>query len=432
MSNQITVEKGMSEFPYEASNFYLNRYRFAGPGLTKQPQPDLGIVVVIPCFDEPDLIGSLESLKSCELPKGGVEVIVVVNGSENAPFDTRSHNEMTLETGRIWAAENSSDRLSFYLLDFQELPRKHAGVGLARKIGMDEAVRRFEWIGNSRGIIACFDADSLVQENYLKELESHFSHHPKSPGCSIHYEHPLSGPLPDPHYIAILNYELHLRYYVHALRYAGHHHAHQTIGSSMAVRSDVYQKQGGMNRRKAGEDFYFLHKIIPLGNFTECKDTMVIPSPRRSDRVPFGTGRAIGDSIDKGGQEDYPTYAFPIFEDLKSFLGDVPSFFKNESVSLEQYPDSVSTFLRQENFLDRLSEINRQSTRREVFENRFFRWFDGFRVMKFVHHARDQFHPNQEVRAAILELERESGWLRIEEGDGKKAILLAQRLFDRA
>lgn len=421
----------MSEFPHEASNFYLNRYRFAGPCLNNPPQPDLGIVVVIPCFNEPDLTASLESIKACELPSGGVEVIVVVNGSENAPSDIRSRNELTLESGKAWAEENSSDRLAFYFLNFQELPRKHAGVGLARKIGMDEAVRRFEWVDNSKGIIACFDADSLVQENYLQELENHFAIHPKSPGCSIHYEHPLAGSLPEAHYLAVLNYELHLRYYVHALRYAGHRHAHQTIGSSMAVRSDIYQKQGGMNRRKAGEDFYFLHKIIPLGNFTECMGTMVIPSPRRSDRVPFGTGKAIGDSIDKGTQADYPTYAFPIFEDLKRFLGDVPSFFKNEAVSLEQYPDSVLTFLKQEGFLNRLAEINRQSTRIEVFENRFFRWFDGFRVMKFVHHARDQFHPNQEVKAAILNLEKVSSWLEIGEGAGKKEILLAQRLFDR-
>ena len=36
------------------------------------------------------------------------------------------------------------------------------GVGLARKIGMDEACYRFHKVRRSRGIIACFDADSQM------------------------------------------------------------------------------------------------------------------------------------------------------------------------------------------------------------------------------------------------------------------------------
>lgn len=421
----------MGGFPLEASNFYLNRYRFVGPAIAEAPHPDLSMVVVIPCFNEPELIGSLQSLLDCTPPQGAVEVITVVNGGENAPPAVRARNVETLEKGRKWARENNGPRLVFHFLDFQELPRKHAGVGLARKIGMDEAVRRLEWAGRPGGIIVCFDADSRVQSNYFQALEAHFVAHPKSPGCSIHYEHPLEGPLDPAHYTAILNYELHLRYYVHALRYAGHRHAHQTIGSSMAVRGDIYQKQGGMNRRKAGEDFYFLHKIIPLGHFSECSTTMVIPSPRRSNRVPFGTGKAVGDSIDQGVLEAYPTYAFPIFEDLKAFLNELPRLFKAESISLADFPKSVSSFLEGEGFGERLAEVNRQSRNRETFENRFFRWFDGFRAMKFVHHARDQYHPNQEVGEAVWALEQATKWLGLEEGMGKKEMLVAQRRYDR-
>ena len=69
--------------------------------------------------------------------------------------------------------------------------------------------------------------------------------------------------------------------------------AFHTIGSSMAVRASSYMRQGGMNKRKAGEDFYFQQKIIPLCGFTECNSTVVYPSPRPSYRVPFGTGRAM-------------------------------------------------------------------------------------------------------------------------------------------
>src|SRR5207249_6387595 len=106
----------------------------------------------------------------------------------------------------------------------------------------------------------------------------HFRENPRSPGCSIYFEHPLEGPLDARVYDAISTYELHLRYYVQALRYAGFPYAYHTFGSCMTVRADAYMEQGGMNKRKAGEDFYFLQKIISLDGFSDLTETTVIPS----------------------------------------------------------------------------------------------------------------------------------------------------------
>ena len=73
----------------------------------------------------------------------------------------------------------------------------------------------------------------------------------------------------------------------------------------MAVRPEAYMKQGGMNRRKAGEDFYFLNKIMSLGGFGECAETTIYPSPRTSKRVPFGTGQAVLRNVET---KTYTTY----------------------------------------------------------------------------------------------------------------------------
>jgi hypothetical protein len=35
---------------------------------------------------------------------------------------------------------------------------------------------------------------------------------------------------------------------------------------------------------------------------------------------------------------------------------------------------------------------------------RLLNWFDGFNVLKFVHHARDRFYPNMEVEEAAKKL----------------------------
>ncbi|MDG1476053.1 MAG: glycosyltransferase family A protein, partial [Vicingaceae bacterium] len=260
-------------------NYYLNRYSVREELITQKPKNNLGIVVVIPCCNEPDLTTSLQSLYNCKEPICEVEVIVVINASEKASTTILKQNTKSLTAAKEWAIEHA-DKFQFYFIEENQLPKKHAGVGLARKIGMDESVSRFESVNNHQGIIACFDADAKCESNYLVELENHFKQHPKSPACSIHFEHPIAGTdFSESIYKGITQYELHLRYYKNGLAFANLPYAFHTIGSSMAVRSEAYQKQNGMNKRKAGEDFYFLQKLIPLGNFTEIKTTQLIPSP---------------------------------------------------------------------------------------------------------------------------------------------------------
>src|SRR5258705_1441196 len=264
---------------------YFRRFGFCERQMQTPPDSDLSLAVVIPCFNEPDLVKSLESLRRSERPSGGVEVIVVVNSAAGCSPGILKQNQRSLNEARQWTETQKEPRLTVHLIDAQNLPPRHAGVGLARKIGMDEALRCFDDIGKlNEGIILCFDADCECAPNYLASVEGHFRVHRDSPGCSICFEHPLEGEMQPAVYDAVTNYELHLRYYVQALRYAQFPHAYHTIGSSMAVRARVYMEQGGMNRRQAGEDFYFLHKLIPLGGFTELNATTVYPSPRASDR----------------------------------------------------------------------------------------------------------------------------------------------------
>ncbi len=339
---------------------YFQRFGFCERQVSQAPPADLGMVVVVPCFDEPDLIGALESLRACEQPARPVEIIVVVNSSLHAPNDVKARNRAAAEQARAFA----------HVIEMPDLPPKHAGVGLARKIVMDEALRRFADVGTLwDAVIVNFDADCRCERNYLKAIETHFAAHPQTPGCSIYFEHP-PGP-------ADL-YELHLRYYVQALRYARHPYAFHTVGSCMAVRARVYMEQGGMNKRKAGEDFYFLQKVIALGNYTDLLATRVVPSPRASDRVPFGTGKAVADQL-RG--KPALTYPFEAFEDLKKFFEDVA-----------HPPEAMDSFLTSLGFERKLREFRENTASAAAFQDRFFRWFNGFTAMKYIHFARDHFY----------------------------------------
>ena len=386
---------------------YFDRFNHREIELNSPVPSNLELIVVIPSHNEPDLLGSLQSLKNAVVPIDiSVEVITVVNHEIDADSDILKQNGTTVIQANRFSSENNSESITFKTLEVFDMPAKKAGVGLARKIGMDEALNRFSKI-NKDGIIVCFDADSLCESNYFESMISHFKKHPKTPGCSIHFEHPLEG---DNHtiqeYNAIILYELHLRYYKNAQQYTGLPFVFHTIGSSMAVRAEAYAKQGGMNKRKAGEDFYFLNKIIQLGNFTELNDTTVIPSPRVSDRVPFGTGKAVGEivSAEQGGLE---TYSFRTFVELKEFVSEV--YENNKYINTSKLSGLINQFIEEKDLRLKIDEIAKNANSEEAFITRFFKVFDAFWIMKYVHFARDNFHKQVSVLAASNELLLELG-----------------------
>ena len=379
-------------------NFYLNKYSYCDYQIEAQVNAEIKAIVVIPCFNEPNLVGSLQSLYACDIDYC-VEIIVVINCSEDCSNEIKKQNIETFKEGQEWCKNQNSNLISCHFILENSLPRKHAGVGLARKIGMDEAVARFHSVNND-GIIVMFDADSHCDKNYLSELIRHFEINPKTPGCSIQFEHPISGVEFSPTiYSGIIKYELFLRYYIEGLRLANLPYAFHTVGSSMAVRSSAYQKQGGMNKRKAGEDFYFIQKIIELGNFTELTTTRVIPSPRTSDRVPFGTGKAINDWLLQESQ-NYMTYSPQTFYDLHEFTKNIDSLFSSKDWAKFCSP-CLKEYLIQNKFSEALLEIRKNSSNKTGFVKRFYTWFSAFRVLKFVHFARDNYYPQVKIEKAV-------------------------------
>ncbi|MEP5612892.1 MAG: glycosyltransferase family 2 protein [Cyclobacteriaceae bacterium] len=366
------------------ANLYLERYAWQDSIVPEyRPPKNLKTIIVIPSFKEPQLLQALDSINKCYKPNGGLLILVVINEPVETTYEISTTNRECLDSLKKY---DSNYELVF---TYQKLPKKKAGVGLARKIGMDEAVRIFEKIDED-GVIICYDSDSLCEQNYLIEIENHFLDQKTKAGI-VFYEHQLNGPNKD----LIIQYELYLRYYISALRFAKYPHAHQTLGSCIVVRSSTYQKLGGMNTRQAGEDFYFLNKVIPQGGFVEINTTTVYPSDRVSDRVPFGTGKAVEQLMLSKGS--YQVYNPQIFEDLRSFFSQMESLVRKGTPIL---PDSISNFLGNTVESD-LEEIRRQTTTPQAFAKRFFGWFDAFKILKYVHFARDNHYPNVVLKEAL-------------------------------
>ncbi len=266
---------------------------------------------------------------------------------------------------------------------------------------MDEALVRYEMVGNNQGIIAAFDADAHCAPNYLQAIAKAFQLRPEIDALSIYFEHPMSGDkYPEAVYQAIYQYELHLRYYVQAVRWTGHPQGWHTVGSSMAVRAQAYAQMGGMNRRQAGEDFYFLHKYSAVGRLGLLADTVVYPSPRVSDKVPFGTGRAIGNILRTGTPLD--TYHPDAFLEFKQWLGQIHYYFDQPETVRTSPP--IKSFLQIESFDTKLEKLLQNTASKSTFIRRFYQVFDAFFVMKWLHYYRDHYQSNIPVVQAATKL----------------------------
>jgi len=376
---------------FSAIDKYLDKHSFPTPQIGQAPHTDLQAIIVIPAYHEENLLDTLSSLLNCNPGYQRVEVIIVINDSEASSDAVKNfHQEQVIEVGD-WvkkmdasgSGDDPKEKIDFHVIYAHDLPKKKAGVGLARKIGMDEAARRWN-ILNKNGPIICLDADTLVADNYLAEVTNFFKNHPECPACNIRYEHPLEG-LNVEEKKAIVSYELHLRYFLAAKKWTSFPYAFETIGSAMGVRAVPYAQQGGMNTRKAGEDFYFLNKFIPLNHFSTINTTCVFPSARISDRVPFGTGRAIGDMLE--GKKEWRTYPPLAFQILKRFFAQLSNFYKEPNHWKDQINDPVIVeYLEQKNFPEILKEIKANTSTFSAFEKRYFRWFDAFQIMKCLHY----------------------------------------------
>lgn len=406
---------------------YLEKQKSFCNSVEEASPKDLHFVVVIPCFKEPDLIRTVESIQGCFLPNKSVELIVVINSPENSPAAILSQNEQTYNDLRDWEKANPFSFLKIRILVANNLPGKDAGAGLARKIGMDEAVSRFDNAGNYEGVIISLDADTTVDPNYLVEIEKFFEIH-EADGCNIYFEHPLEGTdYSQDLYEGIARYELFLRYFVQSLREIHFPFAFHTIGSGFATKADAYVRQGGMNKRTAGEDFYFLQKLIPHGRFYELNSTRVCPSPRVSDRVPFGTGAAMKDLAEKN-QKEFLAYHPDSFGEIDRFMKLTNFFYENKKIDLETIirDECMKSYLVQNSFTDKLYEIRQNSKGLKSFRKRFYNWFNAFRVFKFLNYAHETQYekiPSSDAALSLLKaIDRN-----VEGLDGSREILLVYR-----
>jgi hypothetical protein len=362
-------------------------------------------IIVVPSIAESDnlpaLIKSLEQNDELELLN--TLLLIVVNNSNSSTEEVKNDNQKTLAY-----LKNIKSRVNISFIDAfsagKEMDDKNGGVGLARKIGMDLALTKFDYLSINKKILICTDVDCVVDSTYLSEISQEFNKNNLEAGV-VNFAHDISGN--DEETKAIICYEIFLRYYVLGLSFAKSDYAFHTIGSTMLCTPEAYVKVEGMNKRKAAEDFYFLEKLAKIYPIGEIKSTFVHPSKRGSWRVPFGTGRSV-DRYLSNERDEYQLYDPKSFIILKNWLG---VFYDNslaEQASLIKIAKNIHPalfdFLNQQDFENFINKVLLKNSNPNEIEKQKHFWFNAFKTLKLIHYLRDAAYPNINMFDAIDEL----------------------------
>jgi hypothetical protein len=267
---------------------------------------------------------------------------------------------------------------------------KGEGVGLARKIGFDIALRLYRATRLASSWLHSTDADVLLPRDYFDRASTV----PKNHAAALVYPFTHRGEEDVALARAIQLYEISLRYYVLALASAASPYAYHTVGSTLAVDAISYAKVRGVPKRTAAEDFYLLGKLAKIGSIAALGGPPISISGRVSRRVPFGTGPAV-ERIAREGQ--FTLYHPLIFAHLGAWLAvlaDLP---------LESSPSAFSKLIVEhcrQRGLDpahllemaahpqtqtAIASAHRHAKTREKLAQHITTWFDAFRTLKFVH-----------------------------------------------
>ncbi len=386
--------------PSQGKDRVIEKYltQFAEPEISDLAVPSIfEVALVIPAFQESaSTIGQLiKSLPSTCLP------ILVINAPEEDAHTLNLFRAMgalpTIAFGRHWSLRThgqAQQLLVFeYCLDGHYPPPKQ-GVGLARKVGVDAALKLHQQGVLQSDRIYLTDADATLPRDYFS------TSWPKQAGAVVFpYLHRLSGSNEAKR--ATLLFECRLRHYESGLRYAGSGYAYPTLGSLIGVRAGAYAAARGMPKRAAGEDFYLLNKLRKLGDVARLSCRPIRLENRASARVPMGTGPSLIQLIDALSDGRMPGFYNPSsFESLKCLLDTLWNLETPDQI-LQIDDEAIQDFAETTDLLMTLEQLRNAARTQSRLQQSLLEWFDGFRQLKFIHFLRDRHHPLVTLEQAI-------------------------------
>ena len=344
------------------------------------PKDKYDIIITIPCYNEYDYIfktlNSINIQDSVYLEK--TIVSIVINNSMDEDESVILNNKKTYEK-----LLNSIYDFDLIVIDAfsdgKAIEPKFSGAGMARKISVDVMLNHLK----EDSLICFIDADTILSDKYLTCIKSSYSKN-KWQASIVNFSHQNDEPKTK---VLIKEYEKYLKETAANIKSCGSPYGYVSLGSTMVCTYLAYISVGGMNRKIASEDFYFLQELEKYCGVKQINDILVHPSSRYASRLYLGTSMRLQKSL--AGELDLSTLYFS--KDAYNILEKwIQLALSSKEKTYNTLKDNILRI--DHDLLEFLNSINLKGAWESIvnspssnhFEKQFHRWFDGLSIFKLL------------------------------------------------
>jgi len=370
------------------NNIYLNKYiekrsiHYSGKPHRMIKNKKFNFFIVIPCYNELEYI--FETLKSINKQNQKILndtlVIVVINNSKDEKELVKNNNKKTYQK-----LIEKKYNYNFIAIDAfsvnNAMPNKLAGVGYARKIGLDFSLN---YILSEQSLLCSLDADTLIIKNYLKKIKENFK---KDINVAvINFKHQKSqNPIIEE---GIRKYEKSIKKIAKEIELTGSPYGYVSMGSTIVCNVKSYIACGGMNTKVATEDFYFLQALAKYTKIHKIDELLVFPSSREENRVYLGTGFRMDEYL-KNRLFKNLYFKKDSFLEIKKIIQIVKEYQNCEyNFVLEEMNTKLNKkstqFLIDKDFKNVWNKFKKNSKNKNQFMLFFHQWFDALSIIKLL------------------------------------------------
>jgi hypothetical protein len=393
---------------------YLVRYAAPEHALARALDATYARVLCVPAWGErADFLDGYRA--AIDVARGRTLVIVVVNAPEGGDARlsrasvelcrdfARGARPVEADGARAWLVER--ERSDVLVVDRastdRRLPRRQA-VGLARRIGADVALALWTAGRAVSPFIASSDADAELPATLFACADA-----PREPAAALLFPfvHAESGDAALDEATAI--YDASLRYYVLGLARAGSPYAYHSLGSALAVDAAAYAAVRGFPKRAAAEDFYLQDKLAKVGALERVRCDPIRVRARRSERVPFGTGRGVAKIEAERAAGREPRFYHPeVFSVLATWLSALDDFAETRDLARVHRVFETSAPRVRDTLAARCDDAALEQASRAALDPRTLRRrlhtrFDALATLQLVHALSESALERVEWRVAI-------------------------------
>tara|TARA_B110000438_G_scaffold303144_1_gene363359 strand:+ start:508 stop:1644 length:1137 start_codon:yes stop_codon:yes gene_type:complete len=337
--------------------------------------------IIIPAYNEESYINDTLKSISCQDSNllNTTLIVIVINNADNTKLKIKNNNQRTFHSLMKKNYNFEMILLDCYSSHFA-FPNKVAGVGLARKVGMDFCISYSHY----SSLFCSLDADTIIHKKYLKIISKEYVKY-NFFTATVNFLHQKNNDYEIQN--AIIEYELLIKDIANNLYNIGSRYGFVSMGSTIICTMEAYISIGGIPPKKATEDFYFLQKLAKYKYIHKIKEVLVYPSSRAEERVYLGTGFRMSNIKKKIDFSDL--YVNPkAYVELENLYNIIKIQWNHKSVeiisSLAKNNSKLYQYLKNNNFVNIINKMQKNAKNQNHLLNQFHGWFDNLKIYKFL------------------------------------------------